>query len=124
MKLIEKSKLEILIWAGIFVIFAILFILNSTAKKGMAVQVRVDGDVFATYSLGKDGKYPIIKNGKNILIISDGKAYINEADCPDKLCVKQGKISRVGRNLICLPNKVVIEVLSEDDETKVDAVVH
>jgi hypothetical protein len=43
-----------------------------------------------------------------------------DADCPDKLCEKQGKISKNGQSIICLPNKIVIKINSDTD-TDVDA---
>ena len=35
---------------------------------------------------------------------------IIDINCPDSLCIYQGKISRVGQSLVCLPNKVMIEI--------------
>jgi hypothetical protein len=53
-----------------------------------------------------------------VINISDGYARIAEADCPDKLCVKDGMISKPGQSLVCLPNKVVVEVKGvRDTET-------
>ena len=43
-------------------------------------------------------------------MIRDGKADVTEADCPDKLCVLQGKISRSGQTIICLPNKTMVTI--------------
>lgn len=45
-----------------------------------------------------------------------------EADCPDKLCVHQGYISRVGEVLVCIPNKVVVEIKSDDSEKELDGI--
>jgi hypothetical protein len=119
------NKFEIGIWITIISITVLLICIYSfTGKSGECVQVKIDGIVTAEYSLKGSGTYPIIGSGENILVIDDGKAYIKEADCPDKLCVKQGKIQRVGQSLICLPNKVVVEVVDKnpDSESGVDAI--
>ena len=50
------------------------------------------------------------QGGQNHLVIQDGCARIEEADCPDKLCVKQGTVSESGESLVCLPNRVVVAV--------------
>ena len=50
------------------------------------------------------------QGGKNHLVIHDGCARIEEADCPDKLCVKQGTVSESGESVVCLPNRVVVAV--------------
>ena len=48
------------------------------------------------------------------------KSEGNWRDCPDKLDVKQGYISKVGEVIVCLPNKLVIEIKGIDDERDVD----
>ena len=79
--------------------------------EGHFAQVSVDGKVQGTYSLDKDRTIEIKSSkGKNILIIKDGKVEMKEADCPDKYCVKQGKIKNVGETIVCLPHKVVVEI--------------
>lgn len=62
-----------------------------------------------------------INGGTNILQIKEGKADMTEADCPDKLCVHQKAVSKNGESIICLPNKVVIEVKSSE-QSAYDAV--
>ena len=51
------------------------------------------------------------KVGKCILVISDGKADMESADCPNQICVHHSAISHIGETIICLPNRVVIEVI-------------
>lgn len=59
----------------------------------------------------------LVKNGlgMDVVNISDGKVKIVEADCPDKICIKDGAISEPGQILVCLPNKVVVEVKGEQN---------
>ena len=57
----------------------------------------------------------------NYLVIKDGYADITEANCPDKLCAKQKKISLDRETIVCLPNKVVVEIIS-NSSSDVDAV--
>ncbi len=56
--------------------------------------------------------------GYNLLEIGDQRVRVIEADCPNKLDVKQGYISKVGEIIVCLPNKLVIEIkgIEEDDD--------
>ena len=51
------------------------------------------------------------KVGKCILVISDGKADMESADCPNQICVHHSAISHIGETIVCLPNRVVIEVI-------------
>lgn len=79
---------------------------------GTAVRVTVGGNIYGTYPLDRDDTIRVA-NGENynILVIKDGEASISEASCPNKLCIKQGKISAEGQSIICLPNKLVVEVI-------------
>ena len=80
---------------------------------GASVEVIVDGAIYGTYPLDVDKEIPIQKDGKttNLLVIKDGKADVTEADCPDKLCVHQKAISKTNETIVCLPNKVVVQVI-------------
>ena len=54
----------------------------------------------------------------NIVFVEKGQISVIEADCPDKVCIKQGAISEGARPIVCLPNNVVIKLT--DDETDED----
>lgn len=51
------------------------------------------------------------KVGKCILVIFDGKTDMESADCPNQICVHHSAISNTGETIVCLPNRVVIEVI-------------
>lgn len=91
------------------------FIIEATREPGSYVTVSIDGEYVATYPLSKNAQYEL-NGGTNILVIEDGYAYIKSASCPDSLCVKQGKKSLSGQKIVCLPNKVMVEVFSDSDE--------
>lgn len=79
-----------------------------SVKEAERIQVSVDGQVFGVYSLHKDQEIKI--NDTNYLIIKDGVADMIEADCPDQICVNQKAISKTGETIVCLPNKVIVDV--------------
>ncbi len=84
------------------------------------VIIKVDGAIQGSYSLSVDKEIEI-NGGTNILKISNGKADMIEADCPDQLCVHQKEVSLNHESIICLPNRVVVEVESRE-ESRYDAV--
>lgn len=51
-----------------------------------------------------------MNNGTNILYIKGGYAYMYDADCKDKICIKHGKINVAGQSIVCLSNKISITV--------------
>lgn len=82
--------------------------------------IKVNGEIEGTYSLSEDREIKI-NDGSNVLQIKNGKAKMIEADCPDKLCMHQKAVSKNHESIICLPNKVVVEVESSEN-SKYDAV--
>lgn len=101
--------------AAILVIW-FCFQTREDAVGGQAV-VTIDGEEYGSYPLDTDQEIPIYIDGvqTNILIISDGAADMTEADCPDQICVNHASISKEHETIVCLPNKVVVEIESAED---------
>lgn len=98
------------------VILALLLLAGGTAlvlrlgrEAGGVAVVRVDGQETERHPLAVDGVFPL-NGGTNILVIEDGEAWLSEADCPDLLCVKQGKVRYTGQTITCLPNRLTVTV--------------
>ena len=109
------KKRDIILIASILLIaIAFFLIVELTKEEDAGVVVKVDGVEVAEYSLSKNGTYPL-NGGTNILVIEDGRAYLSDANCPDKLCVHQGKISRTGEVITCLPNKLTVTVFGAEE---------
>ena len=70
------------------------------------------------YPLNKDGVFSL-NGGTNTLVIENGEAWVSEANCPDKVCMGMGKISKNGEFIACLPNQVII-VVEGGEESPVD----
>ena len=96
------------------------FIEKPAATKAI---VTVDGKEYGTYNLSKDQTIEIKQKTTvtNVLVIADGEIFMQDATCPDKLCEKQGRKSRDKETIVCLPNKVVVTVVS-DETTGIDSV--
>lgn len=88
------------------------------SENGSAITVTVDGQLYGTYTLSESREIPIEMDGgiSNVIVIEDGAAYMKDADCPDKLCMRQGAISRDGQTIVCLPHKLVVEVIGGEKE--------
>lgn len=94
---------------------------------GNTVQVTVDGQLYGTYPLSQTCTVDIESgehgDGSNRLIIRDGKAFMETADCPDGICVAHRPIFRDGESIVCLPNRVVVTVIVHEDTDAPDVVV-
>jgi len=58
--------------------------------------------------------------GYNLIEIGDGDVRVIEASCPDKLDVLQGAISSPGEMIVCLPNRLVIEIKGTTETREID----
>ncbi len=54
------------------------------------------------------------KLGTNVVQIENGGARMVEADCHDKICIKEGFKNKNGQTIVCLPNRFVVEIKGED----------
>ena len=82
----------------------------------------IDGKETASYPLSADFQTTIqIGEETNLLVIRDGKAMVQEASCPDGICVRHRPISKVGETIVCLPHQLVVKVVSSG-ENQVDSV--
>ena len=82
--------------------------------EGATAVVRVDGEVVGRYPLGRDGVFPL-NGGTNVLKIEDGLAWMEEADCPDHICMLMGKIHLSGQIITCLPNLLTVTIEGGED---------
>ena len=109
------KKNDILLITGIFTIAIILSIfLIYRNNGGDEVLIRVNGIDYMSLPLSENNQLviPGFEQGENLLIIENGKATIQEATCPDQLCVHQLSIQRNGEVIVCLPNLVSVEIIS------------
>ncbi len=87
-----------------------------------SIQIKVDGKVIGTYSLAEEQRIPVdTDDGHNTVVIENGKAHMEEADCPDHYCEQQGEISKSGETIVCLPHKLVVQTVT-GESTDVDVI--
>ena len=108
----DKTLIAVLVVVALAGIALPLFS-SSSADQSQAI-ITVDGKTLKTVAL--DGHHEVIRvsgvTGYDVVEVADRRVRIVEADCPDKLCVNQGWISRAPQQIVCLPNRVVVRVVS------------
>ena len=115
-KMLKKADIVLIC----LLILLSLLPLLAFGKPAAAVyaEIRQDGRVLEQIPLtGHAGsrEIPVTfnHNGReehNLIRIENEKIAIIEADCPDKICVQTGAISRPGEVIACLPHKLIIEI--------------
>lgn len=53
--------------------------------------------------------------GYNLISVTDGMVVVEAADCKDQICVRHKPILSKGESIICLPHRLVVEVVGDDD---------
>lgn len=102
----------VLIAAG----FLMSFFLSFGNSDGAQLTATADGKLYGTYSLAEDQTITIRHNGHtNRFEITAGKVRMISADCRGHDCIKEGSISKAGETIVCLPNRVVLEISGEKE---------
>lgn len=102
--------------AAVFVFYALL------PEGGERAVVSHDGVVIAEIPLDVSGEYVFPQVGGMVFTAGDGAVSVTESGCGDKTCMRTGKISKRGEAIICVPNKVIVEIKGSSKESDVDAV--
>lgn len=81
--------------------------------------LRVDGTVIKTFDLDPNKKpytytYKDAHGDTNVLEIDGVRVRITEASCGDQVCVRQGWAESDGATIVCLPHKLVVEIVATD----------
>lgn len=96
----------ILALLGIAVIWILLSGLFGTA--GSEAVVYVEGVEQARYPLAVEDEITV--GGTNTFVIRQGQVQMIKAECPDQICVHHKPVSKSGESIVCLPNRVVVEI--------------
>ena len=97
-------------------IVSAIFIYKEGNFDDLYVEISIDGEIVNRFRLDKD--LTTILSSGNRLVIKDSKVTIDDADCPDKLCVKQGSIYKPNESIICLPNKLVVRIVNSNSSNE------
>lgn len=55
-------------------------------------------------------------NYHELLVAENGRIRFEQADCPDRICVKSGWISRPGQVAVCVPAGVIVKITGDSGE--------
>ena len=123
----RKLKNDLILIASLLVILSLAGLAFYFLRgEGDTVTVEIDGKPCGTYSLSEDRTVEI-RTGEggealNLLVIKDGKAFVETATCPDGICAAHKPIFREGESIVCLPHRVVVIVRTTSDKDAPDIV--
>ncbi len=115
----KSSKTWIVIFAALLIICsAAFFLLKGSGGLGTIVVIRIDGEIYEkidldTVAVAYDMEIET-EFGYNKLHIEHDGISVTEADCRDHICMDQGKVSKSGVPIVCLPHRLTIEIEGGD----------
>ena len=118
-----KSSILKIITSGDKILVVLIFafgIVSLAALKhlrqpGDAVIIEVKGQVVQRLDLNTSQEITVNGAiGKTTVKIEGGAAQVIHSDCPEKICVKTGKITHAGEIIVCIPNKVVVKIIGKE----------
>ena len=106
---------KILIGISACLVAASYLFANATNAKGGAAIVQADGKTVYKVSLAESHTFVVHGMlGPVTVETRDGKAAITHANCPNHICVRMGWRSKAGEIIVCVPNKVVVRIVGDE----------
>lgn len=95
-------------------VLAGFLIFRSRGEAPLYAEIRAEGQparyIPLTGHKGREAFEVITPLGRNLVVVEEETVLVAEADCPDKVCVKTGRLERAGETAACLPHKLLIEI--------------
>ncbi|HBF35961.1 MAG TPA: hypothetical protein DDW50_01415 [Firmicutes bacterium] len=118
----HMKKADIVLIAALLVLAPVFLFLNRyfSAEKG-GVYAEIYHDSVLVYriklSTAKEGSFSI-PGVPNVVFhqYADGSIAFIKADCPDKICIRAGRLKYAGQFAACLPNKIMLKIVSEEKD--------
>lgn len=103
---LKKGDIAVIIVCLCFFIISVIacFFLKSSGKT---VKIYENNNLKYSYSIYDERE---IKLSHNTVVIKNGYVFMKHSTCKNQICVKSGKKSKSRECIVCLPNKVIIEI--------------
>ena len=113
---------EILILSVAVVVLVFILSFNRKIMGETLVSVSVNGDIVKVLDLKINGTSEVVTGSNRVKIeVKNGRAGIIESSCKNQICRHAGWIKNAGEAVICVPNKLVLEIKAVK-EKNIDAV--
>ena len=113
--IIKKTDITLMITLAIIAVLGMVYLAGIRVGGGYA-EILQHGEVVHTLDLSTDTVYTSTRdNFLNIIQISGGAASMLDANCPDSYCLHQAPIMYTGQTIVCLPNRLVVQIRAAEE---------
>lgn len=113
----NKSDLKLIVSIlGITIIFLAIFSMIQKQEAKTAV-IYYQNEVVQIIDLTQNEQREYIVEGANgpvVIEVNKGKIRVKQEESPLHICSKQGYISKNAEMIVCLPNKIIIQIEAKD----------
>lgn len=117
-----------LVFLGLTAVCALTLVFHKSVQKPpKTARIIQDGEIIREVDLQRVAEpyeFEVVYEGntepspgRNTVRVEQGKIAVVGADCPDKICVRQGFIENGVLPIVCLPHKLTISVSGDSADT-------
>lgn len=116
----RNAKIILIALLAAVVLSAGFLLLQQKQVSSPVARITRDGELIREIPLDEvEESYSFVvedEAGSNTILVEPGRIRVSEADCPDQVCVNQGFISDGTVPVVCLPHKLMIEIVGGGSE--------
>ena len=116
----RNAKIILILLLAAAVLSAGILLLQKKQVSSPVARITRDGELLREIPLDEvEESYSFVvedEEGSNTILVEPGRIRVSEADCPDQVCVNQGFISDGTVPVVCLPHKLMIEIVGGGSE--------
>lgn len=84
------------------------------AASALYAVVQNDDGFYQVLPLNEDARVTVTGDlGTNVIEVADGRVRCVESDCANQVCTDTGWVSSPGQMIVCLPHRLVVEVVAD-----------
>lgn len=102
--------------AAVLFVGALLILLSKGGNKGAYAEILRENTPIKRVDLSKDTTFSLEEYPEVFFKVENGAIAFVKSDCPDKICVRTGFISSRGQSAVCLPNRLTLRIVGENDK--------
>ncbi|RKI70159.1 NusG domain II-containing protein [bacterium 1xD42-67] len=114
-----RTKLILALLIGAVAVSAAVLLLQGQRTRAPVARITRDGVLLEEIDL-EETQAPRSflledERGRNLISVEQGRIRVLEADCPDQICVDQGWISDGTVPIVCLPHRLMIQIVGGEE---------
>lgn len=122
---LKHNKIDVLIYIISFILIVCMLVVSNASisdqgKKTRYAIIAIEGEQKYKLDMSEDreivlkeDKYPSLL-GEMIVEIKDNKVRVKKEQSPLHYCSMQGWVGNVGKPIVCLPNGVIVTIMSQN----------